>query len=85
MSRRDEGASKWRRRGFWFSILVLVALQQYAGFWDSTTLVLGFLPAPLCYQIVVSLLAVAAWWIGTVVAWPGDSADAEAVSREDMS
>jgi hypothetical protein len=85
MSSRDDGAPRWCRRGFWIGVILLVALQQYAGFWDSRTLVLGFLPAPLCYQVVVSLLAVVVWWIGTAVAWPADSLDAEVVSHEDVS
>jgi|GEM_PF-2809332 hypothetical protein len=85
MSSREDGAPRWCRRGFWIGVILLVAVQQYPGFWDSRTLVLDFLPVPLCYQIVVSLLAVAVWWIGTVVAWPADSSDAEVVSHEDVS
>ncbi len=85
MSSRDNGAPRWYRRGFWIGVILLVVLQQYAGFWDSRTLVLGFLPVPLCYQIVVSLFAVAVWWIGTAVAWPVESVDAEVVSHEDVS
>ena len=93
MTNPSGSSAVWRRRVFWLSVVVLVAVQQYSGFWDSRTLVLDFLPAPLFYQVVVSLLAVVLWWVGTVVAWPDDlpsqANDAEVggkmASREDGS
>jgi len=93
MTNPSGSSAVWRRRVFWLSVVVLVAVQQYPGFWDSRTLVLDFLPAPLFYQVAVSLLAVVLWWVGTVVAWPDDvpfqANDAEVggkmASREDGS
>ena len=93
MTNASGSAAVWRPRVFWLSVVLLVAVQQYPGFWDSRTLVLDFLPAPLFYQVVVSLLAVVLWWVGTVVAWPDDvSSEAndaevggEMVPREDGS
>ena len=72
-------ASPIRKLGFWLGVGVLVLIQQYPGFWSSETLVLDFLPAPLFYQVIVSLLAVAVWWVGTIVAWPDDP---DAVEQE---
>ena len=72
MTKRGATSAVWGRRAFWLSVVVLVAIQQYPGFWESKTLVLDFLPAPLFYQVVVTLLAVALWWVGTLVAWPDD-------------
>ena len=62
-----------RQRCFWMGVLLLVGLQQYPGLWGSKTLVLDFLPMALFYQVVVSLVAVVVWWIGTIVAWPDDA------------
>lgn len=64
-----------RRLGFWCLVVLLVGAQQWPGFWASETLVAGFLPAPLFYHVFISLAAVAVWWLGTVMAWPGDTAD----------
>ncbi len=62
-----------RQRCFWLGVLLLVGLQQYPGLWGSKTLVLDFLPMALFYQVVVSLVAVVVWWVGTIVAWPDDA------------
>ena len=62
---------------FWVAVLLLVLGQQWSGYWSTETVVLGFLPAPLFYHVVVSLAAVVVWWIGTVVAWPDDTLDAK--------
>ncbi len=74
---------------FWLLVATLVAAQQCSLFWQSGTagktseqlsaeigqgLILGFLPTPLFYHVCVSLAAVVIWWIGTIVAWPGDAA-----------
>ena len=75
----DKPKSQIRRLSFWVSVVVLVAVQQYPGFWSSETLILDFLPVPLFYQVIVSVLAVAVWWVGTIVAWPVDD-DSDAAS-----
>ena len=93
MRNRSASSAVWGRRAFWLSVVVLVAIQQYPGFWSSRTLVLDFLPAPLFYQVLVSLLAVVIWWVGTLVAWPDDgqsdasdaAAGGEIAPREDGS
>ncbi len=71
----ETGGYRWTgtRVAFWLSVVGLVVLQQYPGFWKSEFLVAGFMPAPLFYQVIVSLLAVVLWWIGTRVAWPDDT------------
>ena len=61
---------------FWVAVLLLGLGQQWSGYLSTETVVLGFLPAPLFYHVVVSLAAVVVWWIGTVVAWPDDTLDA---------
>ena len=72
-----------KARCFWLSVILLVGLQQYPGLWGSKTLVLDFLPMPLFYQVVVSLLAVVVWWIGPVVAWPDDGQESPVDSAID--
>lgn len=81
-------ARRTRVAVFWVLVATLVGAQQCSLFWQDgaagkTTeqlsaeigqgLVLGFLPAPLFYHVCVSLAAVVVWWIGTIVAWPGDA------------
>lgn len=78
-------ATRMGKLSFWLSVAVLVAIQQYPGLWESKTLVLGFLPAALFYQVVVSLLAVGVWWVGTIVAWPVEDDPGEVAPTEDGS
>ena len=80
---RQNGPLVTKARCFWLSVILLVGLQQYPGLWGSKTLVLDFLPMPLFYQVVVSLLAVVVWWIGTVVAWPDDGQESPVDSAVD--
>jgi len=72
MSENPSG-SRLSRSAFWLVVLLLVGAQQWSGAWSSKTLVLGFLPSPLFYHVMVSLAAVAVWWVGTIVAWPDDT------------
>ena len=76
MSENPSG-SRLSRSAFWLVVLLLVGAQQWSGAWSSKTLVLGFLPSPLFYHVMVSLAAVVVWWVGTVVAWPDDALDAK--------
>ncbi len=78
MSENPPG-SRLSRSAFWLVVLLLVGAQQWSGSWSSETLVLGFLPAPLFYHVMVSLAAVAVWWVGTIVAWPDDTKGPEAL------
>ena len=66
-------ARRTRVVAFWVLVAALIVAQQCSWFWQSDVLVLEFLPAPLFYHVCVSLAAVVVWWIGTIVAWPGDS------------
>lgn len=68
------GKSERRRLGFWCLVVLLIVAQQWPGFWKDETLVAEFLPAPLFYHVLISLAAVAVWWLGTVVAWPQGAA-----------
>ena len=64
-----------REPGFKFYLalfLVMMIVHQDFWYWNATTLVLGFLPIGLAYQIGYSLLAAAVMAALVRWAWPAD-------------
>ena len=56
---------------FVFGMIVLLAvLHQDFWFWDSTYVVLGFLPIGLFYHALISLTAGFLWWLAIKHCWP---------------
>ncbi|QDU94184.1 hypothetical protein [Lignipirellula cremea] len=64
----------------WFLVVLLIVLHQDFWLWGDATLYFGFLPSTLLYHVVLSLAAVATWWLATIYAWPVETI--EAVKRE---
>lgn len=55
----------------WGALFVLLLLQQdYPRWADSPELVFGFLPTPLAYHMLISLVAGLLWFLATVFCWP---------------
>ena len=54
----------------WILFAVLVVLHHDWWFWHNGTLVFGFLPIGLGYQILISLSASALWGWAAFNAWP---------------
>ena len=50
--------------------LALAILHQDFWFWDSDTLVLGFLPIGLAYHAMYSIVAACLWALAIKIAWP---------------
>jgi hypothetical protein len=61
------------------AVLAVVLLHQDVWFWTDKTLVFGFLPIGLVYQIGYSFLAALLMWVLVRFAWPAelDAVDAE--------
>jgi hypothetical protein len=51
-------------------VLILAILHQDFWLWDSTKLLLGFLPIGLAYHILYSILAALLWIVAIRFAWP---------------
>ena len=58
------------RRVIWLLVAVLFVIHQDYWWWDSKSLVLGFMPIGLFYQAVFSIAAAAVWALATRLAWP---------------
>ncbi len=54
----------------WGLIVALLVLHQDNWFWDSTTLVWGFMPVALLYHAGISLAAGVTWYLATRYCWP---------------
>lgn len=50
--------------------IVLAVLHHDFWFWDSNTLMFGFMPIGLFYHTLYSLAAGALWWCAVRCAWP---------------
>lgn len=70
----------------WGLVILLVILHQDIWFWESDTIILGFIPIGLFYHALISLGAGITWYLATVYAWPeglddivpaGNSTDSE--------
>lgn len=51
-------------------VVVLLILHQDNWFWDSDTLVFGFIPIGLFYHACLSIAASVVWFLATRIAWP---------------
>lgn len=56
-------------------LLILMVLHQSGIAADSKTLLFGFLPAGLAFQMGISLAAGATWLFAALFAWPVDDED----------
>ncbi len=54
----------------WILFAMLVVLHHDWWFWNNATLVFGFLPIGLGYQMLISLAASALWGWAAFHAWP---------------
>ncbi|MFP6610754.1 MAG: hypothetical protein VB875_05135 [Pirellulales bacterium] len=50
--------------------IAMAVLHQDFWWWDSSTLVFGFLPIALAYHAVFSILAACLWALAIKIAWP---------------
>lgn len=56
----------------WGFVLLVAVLHCDFWWWDTTAVVLGFLPLTLASQIAITLAASAAWALVVRHAWPRD-------------
>lgn len=56
----------------WGFVLLVAVLHVDLWWWDSTAVVLGFLPLTLAYQVGITVAAALAWALVMHVAWPRD-------------
>ncbi len=60
-----------KRKWIWFlPIVVLAVLHQDNWWWESTDLVMGFVPIGLAWHAMISLGAGLGWWLVILFAWP---------------
>jgi len=53
-----------------FFIVLLFILRQDYWWWDDKTVVCGFLPIGLAWQIAITIAAGLGWWLATKFCWP---------------
>ncbi len=66
----------------WILVVVLLIIHQDNWFWDDGTLVFGFMPMGMFYQVCISLAAAGVWFLATRFAWPTDLEVNEAPAAE---
>jgi hypothetical protein len=54
----------------WGFVLLVTALHMDFCWWDSTAVVLGFVPLTLAYQVGITIAAALAWALVMRHAWP---------------
>lgn len=54
----------------WGFVLLVTVLHVDLWWWDSTAIVLGFVPLTLAWQVGITLGAALAWWLVMTFAWP---------------
>lgn len=54
----------------WGAVALLFVLHWDFWLWDDATLVLGFVPMGLAYQVAFSLVAALVWVLAMRFAWP---------------
>ena len=59
----------------WIVFIVLCVLHHDWWYWNDRTLVFGFLPIGLGYQMLISLAASALWAWAAFFAWPPELAE----------
>lgn len=62
-----------RQTFIWAGFVLLLVLHQDFWWKDDPTLVFGFLPVSLAYQIVWTLLVALAWFLVAKYCWPAAS------------
>jgi hypothetical protein len=67
-------SSRYRRNRklMWILFAVLVILHHDFWFWNDGSVLFGFLPVGLGYQILISLAASALWGWAAFYAWPAE-------------
>lgn len=66
----------------WGLVLLLLIVRQDIWFWSDPTLVFGFMPIGLAYQMGISIGAAFTWFLATRYAWPlDDSVDNVEIGR----
>jgi len=65
-------STQGRRRLAWGFVVVLAVLHYDFWFWSDRTLVFGFVPVGLFFQVLISLGAAAAWFGVVRLAWPAE-------------
>ena len=58
------------RRLVWILAILLAILHQDLWWWDSTTMVFGFMPIGLFYHALFSVAAGGLWALAVKFAWP---------------
>lgn len=56
----------------WGLVLLVTLLHFDLWLWDSTSIVLGFVPLTLAYQVGITIAAAIAWGLVMRFAWPRD-------------
>ncbi|MCD0458245.1 DUF3311 domain-containing protein [Roseiconus lacunae] len=72
-------------RGPWIIaalVVLLLILHQDNWFWESDTLVFGFMPIGLFWHACISIGASLTWALATVIAWPLDDDDTVGVAGD---
>jgi len=59
----------------WILVVVLLIAHQDNFLWDDGTLVWGFMPIGLAYQVGISLAAAVVWFLATQFCWPTNLAE----------
>ena len=71
MSARQPAPSSTVGRNLIFVLAITLAvLHQDFWFWDSQTLVFGFMPIGLAYHAMYSIAAACLWALAIKIAWP---------------
>jgi hypothetical protein len=66
-------------------VILLIVLHQDVWFWESRTLVFGFIPVTLFYHVCISIGASATWYLATKIAWPEELEEQSHASTGDTS
>ena len=64
------GAMSTRGKLAWGFVLLVAVLHVDLWLWDSTTIVLGFVPLTLGYQVGITVAAALGWALVMRYAWP---------------
>ena len=59
----------------WLLVLILLIIHQDFWNWNNGTLVFGFMPIGLFYQVCISAAAGVVWFLACQFAWPTDADD----------
>lgn len=70
MTTGQSDSSPGARRAVWALVVALAVLHWDFWFWDSSTLVLGFLPIGLAYHALFSIACAVTWYLVSRFAWP---------------